>query len=578
MKDNQKNTDPKAELVAKLEQMEREAGDYKPLALMTYVDNLLTNSDQRIAEKIAEAKATATLKANLEEEKTRLEEIVKNLEEANLPIRAEQQKKAHLEKVKRLQAISEPWDSEFWEREFLKELLPLFDGDFSRLVRKEGKRNIQFSYMTEGAGEQDSFAYPLDDYYDRLERFKEDIRQGGAIVAKRIEENSFQYALMNENYKRQLSDVNEKLKAVPEALDLSTTRGRKRDQQLWLPIVPEISELTERQSYLLREGLSERLQIAISQKLGLIRGKTFGSPKAFARYVDNFSKNFFTIKNIMRICSVGKDRAVQIIVDFTLANSIPRNVPSINKDETFENIRLMRYAGSRKANGLNGLKPKIELSAVSYLEAIGQVHNLPQIDSDNVRNLGNFAFRIMVQLGKYSHSIEAHHTKAELPKELWIGVNVRKLYEDLLKPTALPGGHSNRLKDEFVKAMEQLTANGIFREAPFLSMDLILKKDDTLRDQVEISNPPQLLKKSHITSLTAIKRPGTTWKDIIDRCLIFCLAFPSMREKDQTRISNAIEGKRKVRSIRTRKAKKSDRHHKGGSADRDEGIIYSGHK
>ena len=53
-----------------------------------------------------------------------------------------------------------------------------------------------------------------------------------------------------------------------------------------------------------------------------------------------------------------------------------------------------------------------------------------------------------------------------------------------------------------------------------------------------------------------------------------------MADKDRERVLKGIEGKRKEKAKRTRKAnsKKSDRHHEGGSADRDEGIIYSGHK
>ena len=584
MKDNQKNTDPKAELVAKLEQMEeakeREATDFGPVA--PFIDNILTSgeADQRIGEHLEEAKQNLERRKELEEEKKRCEETITHLLELSLPEKADEQIRAHLEKVKRLQATGEPWDSEFWEREFLKELLPLFDGDFEHLERKKGKRNFLFTYKIEDLEEHEPFAFPIDDYYDRLERFKEDIRQGGAIVAKRIKENS---DIISRNWvdneRGRIKQINEELKTIPEALNLSTTKGKKRNQQLTLPILEDLLNITEQEKAFIRSATNQRLKIAICQKMGLIRGKNI---QELERFNDEFSKNFFTTKNIMTICNVGKKRALEILRTFSKANTLlPVGVKSATEGEAMEIIHFLKLGVLKDSNdkeqGLDYLRPKLSLDGLAYIQREGQKHNLPPLDSEPVRTLNDLAFRIMVQLGAYSHSIEAHHTKAELPEELWLVVNVKKLYEDLHAKTALTGGHTNRLKDEFIKAMEQLTANGIFRKAPFLGLPL-RTKDGRQKEQVEISATPQLLKANTKVSLNGLKKPGTTWNDIIRGSLMFSLSFRSMAEKDQERLSKMIEGKRKARSIRTRKAKKSDRHHKGGSADREEGIIYGSHQ
>lgn len=572
MKHDRENTTAKAELVAKLGQMEgqttcAEAGQidsYKPLP---YIDNLLLNSGERLSEGLPKALELTERREDLKKEISDLEQI---------PKYSERDKETHLQDVESLKPYmgAEPWESDFWEREFLKRFLPLFNGVFQSLTRKDGKNNIIFQYYNEDGQALDPFIFPKEDYYKRLELFKEDLRQGGALTIQRIEGNA-------EFFAKRLEEAKAELEEIPEAVDLTTTTGRKYNRALSIPTtLTDLLNISKQDVSFLHSATDKRLKIAIGQKLGLTKYKTL---KDLEKLNDDFSRNFFTTKNIMKICNVGKLRALQIIREFSRANfftpvTIDSDKPGVQKELIhFLKVDILKDSGG-KDSGLDLLRPKLSLDALSYLQRAGQKRNLPPIDSAPVCSLGDLAFKMMVQLGDYSHEKEAHADK-RLPAKLWLQVNVEKLYKDIHERIALSSCHNNRLKADFIKAIEQLTANGIFQEAPFLGLPLRTKKGD-LRDQVEICPTPDLMSANTKVSLNGLKKPGTTWNDIIRGSLIFCLGFRSMADKDRERVLKGIEGKRKEKAKRTRKAnsKKSDRHHEGGSADRDEGIIYSDHK
>jgi len=334
-------------------------------------------------------------------------------------------------------------------------------------------------------------------------------------------------------------DLKKREASLYAPLDLSRKHGRKEERALSIPFPPELSKITKKETSFLISGEDERIKTYIAQKVGLLKNK---DPEGLREITE---KPILDIKEIKKVCKVGERKAYEILQTFSKVNFITPVPVDTDKDGDLF-IHYLKVKAKKDGTGENLLKPFLSLDALQYIQAYGQKVYFPPVDSKEVSSLDNFSFKLLKKLGAIQHQIEGHQTK-EPPREFWLQINTRVLYEDFLnEATEDKNGHKNRLKEKFLKALSQLTENGLFLKPPFLC-EPYYTKDWNLNRAPRVGNSPDLMKGEKV-SLEAMKKAGTTWADIMGRSLLFCLSFRSMDQRGRERVRCSIEANRKRRA------------------------------
>ena len=376
--------------------------------------------------------------------------------------------------------------------------------------------------------------------------FVEEFRKLQPDLVKQYEEEFKDkpiYELIKIFYDSALKITDEEIKrreaSLFAPLDLSRRHGRKEERALSIPFPPELSKITKKETSFLISGEDERIKTYIAQKVGLLKNR---DPEGLRKITE---KPILDIKEIKKVCKVGERKAYEILQTFSKVNFITPVPVDTDKDGDLF-IHYLKVKAKKDGTGENLLKPFLSLDALQYIQAYGQKVFFPPVDSKEVSSLDNFSFKLLKKLGAIQHQIEGHQTK-EPPREFWLQINTRVLYEDFLnEATEDQNRHKNRLKEKFLKALSQLTENGLFLKPPFLC-EPYFTKDWNLNRAPRVGNSPDLMKGEKV-SLEAMKRAGTTWADIMERSLLFCLSFISMDQRGRERVRCSIEAKRKRRA------------------------------
>jgi len=485
--------EPKEELIENLKGLEEAQKEQEecgsPKGPLPYVENAITTTSQRVGEAIEKAqKERADQIEALEIDKRKNEEFKQIYGKT-------------LERVKRAFRENATEEEKAKKEDFLKTIFPRFE-ELWEEARKE--HFPAFLTIDKEKPLHDILRVIIENFASLLD---EDIRQREALLFGPV--------------------------------DLSRKKGRKEERALSIPFPKEYKRITKKETSFLTSGEDERIKTYIAQKVGLLKNKEL---EGLRKITEN---PILTISEVKKVCKVGERKAYEILQTFSKVNFITPVPVDTDKDGDLF-IHYLKVKAKKDGKGENLLKPFLSLDALQYIQEHGQKVYFPPVDSEAVSSLDNFTFKFLKKLGAIQHQIEGHLSK-EPPKEFWIQINARVLYEDFLNETTEDQNrHKNRLKEKFVKALSQLTENGLFLKPPFLC-EPYFTKDWSLNRSPRIGTAPDLMKGEKI-SLEGIKKAGTTWADIMERSLLFCLSFRSMDKRGRERVRYSINENRKRRA------------------------------